>query len=415
MAGDVNAENQVSSAALTDELDSTRADKPNSNAHVAASPLDCFSGEIKRTPTGPVYLAGLAVVAFGMVLLPLIYLAIIALVVWIVVWHLRNDTSIMRDDFGRRGFVRFMLYAGPVLVGGILIFFMIKPFFAKRARGAQPVTLDPAREHVLFVFVRKICGLIGSNPPCRIDVDCQVNASASLRRGLWSNDLVLTIGLPLAAGLDMRQFAGVLAHEFGHFSQGTGMRLTYIIRRINSWFWRVVYERDDWDLNLEQAVRGTDWRLRIVLYAARGCVWCTRRILQVLMQAGHAISCLMLRQMEYDADSYEAKVAGSEAFETTAVKLRLLNVATRIAYNDVRQNWISKRLPENLPLLIGHKASSLPNEVQQKLAQEGRSQKDPLVRDSSVRRRPRASRAATCRTGRVPSECTTDRALCRVQ
>jgi Zn-dependent protease with chaperone function len=36
--------------------------------------------------------------------------------------------------------------------------------------------------------------------------------------------LVLVIGLPLAAGMSMRQVAGVLAHEFGHFAQGAGMR-----------------------------------------------------------------------------------------------------------------------------------------------------------------------------------------------
>ncbi|MEO8429753.1 MAG: M48 family metallopeptidase [Verrucomicrobiota bacterium] len=121
---------------------------------------------------------------------------------------------------------------------------MVKPFFAAKARTPEPITLDPAKEPLLFAFVQKICGLVGAPVPCRIDVDCQVNASAGLRRGLWSTDLVLTIGLPLASGMDMRQFAGVLAHEFGHFAQGAGMRLTYIIRQINFWFAQVVYERD---------------------------------------------------------------------------------------------------------------------------------------------------------------------------
>ncbi len=37
---------------------------------------------------------------------------------------------------------------------------------------------------------------------------------------LWGNDLVLTIGLPLVAGLSAKEFAGILAHEFGHFTQG---------------------------------------------------------------------------------------------------------------------------------------------------------------------------------------------------
>ena len=79
--------------------------------------------------------------------------------------------------------------------------------------------------------------------PSRIDVDTEVNASAHLRRGLKSvpgRDLVLTVGLPLAGGLSLPQLAGVLAHEFGHFAQGTGMAATYMIRTVNAWFARVV-------------------------------------------------------------------------------------------------------------------------------------------------------------------------------
>ena len=36
---------------------------------------------------------------------------------------------------------------------------------------------------------------------------------------LLSNDLVLSIGLPLVAALSLREFACVLAHEFGHCKQ----------------------------------------------------------------------------------------------------------------------------------------------------------------------------------------------------
>jgi Zn-dependent protease with chaperone function len=345
------------------------------SAPSSASPLEAFSGAIRRTKTGPLYSAGLAIVAFAMVLLPIIYLALIAFTAWAVLLHLKNDTWIFDGPSGRGGFWQFILYLGPAVAGGILLFFLVKPFFATKTKPPQPITLDPAKEPLLFAFVRKVCGLVGAPEPCRIDVDCQVNASAGLRRGLWSNDLVLTVGLPLAAGLDMRQFAGVLAHEFGHFAQGAGMRLTHVIRRINLWFARVVYERDEWDAKLEQSARNTDWRISLVLHLARGCVWVTRRILGALMHAGHAISCFMLRQMEYDADSYETKVAGSDAFEQTASQLRLLNVATQTAYEDVQQSWASQRLPENLPLLIGHKASSLPAEVHQRLSAAAASEK----------------------------------------
>jgi Zn-dependent protease with chaperone function len=338
-----------------------------------APPLEAFAGEISRTKIRPLYSVGLAIVAFAMVLLPLIYIGLVGMTAWLVLWHLRNDTWIFSGSSGT--VVRLIAYLGPAIAGGILVFFMIKPFFAAKAKTPDPITLDKEKEPLLFAFIQKICGLVGAPVPCQIDVDCQVNASASLRRGLWSKDLILTIGLPLAAGLDMRQFAGVLAHEFGHFAQGAGMRLTYVIRKINFWFVRVVFERDEWDLKLQRLAGDTDWRIAIILHASRGCVWLTRRILWALMQAGHAISCFMLRQMEYDADSYETKVAGSDAFEQTASRLRILSVATQVAYEDVRQSWASNRLPENLPLLIDHKANTLSADIQQKLSNSVESKK----------------------------------------
>ncbi len=278
--------------------------------------LEAFTATISRPRISWLYTIGLAIVAFAMVLLPAIYIALIALAGWGVLYHLTQDTWIFNGSGGM--VFRMILYAGPAVAGGILVFFMLKPLFARRPKRAELLSLDPVEEPLLFAFVQRICQLVQAPMPCRIDVDCQVNASASLRRGLWSRDLVLTIGLPLAAGLDMRQFAGVLAHEFGHFAQGAGMRLTYVIRNINFWFARVVFERDKWDQQLEQSAKRVDFRVGVMLHAARGCVWLTRRILWALMHAGNAISCFMLRQMEYDADGYESKVAGSDAFESTA-------------------------------------------------------------------------------------------------
>src|SRR5208282_3052405 len=108
-------------------------------------------------------------------------------------------------------------------------------------------------------LVDKVCGLVNAPVPKRVDINCDVNAAAGLRRGWLSamvgNDLVLTIGMPLAAGLTAEEFAGVLAHEFGHFGQGVGMRLTYVVRSINLWFLRVVYQRDSWDVWLANSTK----------------------------------------------------------------------------------------------------------------------------------------------------------------
>ncbi len=246
-----------------------------------------------------------------------------------------------------------------------MILFMCKPLFARSARRDKPRSLTRRGEPLLFAFVEKLCEAVGAPCPRRIDVDCQVNASASFRRGWLSmlgNDMVLTVGLPLVAGLNLRQFAGVLAHEFGHFTQGWGMRLSYGIRRISFWFTRVVYERDVWDQRLVDWSNKWNWRLQIVLYLARACVWLTRGVLWALMMVGHAVSGVLLRQMEFDADLHETRLAGSKAFESTCRRLAVLGVATSGAYHDLSNWYRESRLGDDLPRLILANVKQLPPE-----------------------------------------------------
>jgi hypothetical protein len=55
--------------------------------------------------------------------------------------------------------------------------------------------------------------------------------------------------------------------------------------------------------------------------------------------------------------------------------LRLLNVAIQVAYEDVRQSWTSRRLPENLPMLVHHKSGSLPADLVQKISESSQAEK----------------------------------------
>ena len=331
-----------------------------------ASPLRGFAGTITRSRSSVPYQLGLAVVAFLMMLLPALYVGLILLAGWGVWYHATNDFFILQGASGL--WFGLLFYFGPIVVGLIVILFMVKPLFAGRRPAPPAMALDMEQERLLLAFIGRICRLVGAPRPRRVEVNCAVNAAASFRLGaasLFSQDMTLTIGLPLVAGLSMRQFAGVLAHEFGHFSQVAGMRLTYVIRQINGWFFRVVYERDRWDLALDGATRATGFWGVVVLQPTRGCVWLSRRILWALMHAGHAVSCFMLRQMEYDADRYECKVGGSVAFRETMFRLVELNVANQAACAALRDSWRAQRLPESLPLFIVGTSAEIPPEVRE--------------------------------------------------
>src|SRR5262245_52793682 len=274
-----------------------------SDGFALTDPPLAFSGNIAATRLSPTYRLGLVVVALTMLLLPILYLGLIALTAAGVWWHATANVWIVTGRSG--GQLRLLAYATPLVAGLVLMFFMVKPILARPSARKQPLPIDEADEPTLFAFIEEICRQVGAQRPRRVQVDCNVNASAGLigsRFALLRRDLVLTIGLPLVAGLSARELAGVLAHEFGHFAQGGGMRLTAVVRGVNGWFARVVYERDAWDERLERWTKEADGRLAIVLLVTHVGVWISRRILYGLMLGGHAISCFMLRQMEYDAD-----------------------------------------------------------------------------------------------------------------
>lgn len=333
--------------------------------------LSGFRGTMERVRVAWTYRFGLFLVAAFMVLLPLIYVAIVGLTAWGVYYHATEHWTIFQARGGGLGEV--LVYFGPIVVGSILVLFMVKPFFAPRVEESPAFAISRQREPLLYEFLEKICSLVGAPFPREVVVDCQVNASASFRRGLWSfwgNDLRLTIGLPLVAGLDLRQFAGVLAHELGHFSQGTGMRLSYVIQRVNGWLVRAVYERDQWDQRLERWAKGIDIRIGVVFHLARFFVWLTRRILWVLMMAGHWISFFMTRQMEFDADRYAARLAGSSVFRASFLRIPLIDAAWQASTQALDRAWMERKLGDDFASLVRANLERIPPDEQEKIRQD---------------------------------------------
>jgi len=314
------------------------------------------------------YRLGIALVAVVMVLLPLVYVALIGLVGYGTYRHAVENTGLLNP--GRSGTMRAAMYFGPIVAGVVAVFFMVKPLLARPAQRTVSRPLSRDDEPLLFAFVERLGTAIGAPAPRRIDANCEVNASASFRHGLWSlfsTDLVLTIGMPLAAGLNLRQFAGVLAHEFGHFTQGAGMRMSYLVRSISWWFTRVVYERDVWDERLVRWSQSGAYQVMLVLWLARSCVWLTRRILWGLMIVGHAVAGFLLRQMEFHADLHEARLAGCDSFEQTMRKLAVLSVAHSGAMSDLAEFFKEGRLGDNLPRLILANVDQIPPEIHAKI------------------------------------------------
>jgi Zn-dependent protease with chaperone function len=320
-----------------------------------------LSGVIQPPRLSLRYRVGLVIVAMAMLILPVIYLSLVIGAAWVVWWHATTNVWIVE---GRTNQLTLLAYVSPIVAGAILVFFLFKPVIARPNVCRGPISLSPVDEPEIFHFIETICAQVRAPIPRLVQVDCHVNASASfmpIRFGILKRDLVLTIGLPLVAGLSVRGFSGVLAHEFGHFAQRSGMRLTALVRSINHWFARVVYERDRWDGKLDEWARDQDWRSFLIVALARGGIWASRRVLAALMRVGQAVSCFMLRQMEYDADHYEIQLTGSAAFVRTSVRIRELHLAAHLAYQEIQHSWQARTLPADLPQFLVQHETTIPD------------------------------------------------------
>jgi Zn-dependent protease with chaperone function len=321
----------------------------------------------RRPP--PAYLAGLMMVGSAVVLLPLAYATLVLSLAGGTLWHLRAHAGwIAGPDAGAAtGF----LYVLAALALFLPCVFLLRPFFARSPGHLQGLELSPAEEPRLHTFIHQICEALGAPVPERIRASMDVNASARFSPGVASvveGRLELTLGLPLVRGLDLSQFAGVLAHELGHFGQGGAMRLVHTIRSVNIWFARAASLESAWERRTPDA--GIIGSLVMPFLAlARGCAVLARWILRVHVRMGQVISCLLLRQMERQADLAAIRLVGGETFAGMVLEAKVLEAAWGLANRSLGLALREGRLADDLPALVAAHTRVFIPEIRRKMEQ----------------------------------------------
>ena len=131
--------------------------------------LEQLSVRIEPVRVSSSYRVRLLIVATAMVILPVLYVALVAGAGWLVYMHATQNAWLLD---GRRMIVfecafRFCVYAGPIVVGGIVVLFMVKTLFSRRPKPPKHLHLDRDDERFLFAFVGALCAALGSpSSPC---------------------------------------------------------------------------------------------------------------------------------------------------------------------------------------------------------------------------------------------------------
>jgi Zn-dependent protease with chaperone function len=108
-----------------------------------------------------------------------------------------------------------------------------------RQREPEGLAITHREAPRLFELIDKVRRRTGAPRPDRVLIDGDLNAAVvqQPRLGLlgWHRN-TLILGLPLMMGLDTKQLAAVIAHEFGHLRGAHGKLGAWVYRTRRSWF-----------------------------------------------------------------------------------------------------------------------------------------------------------------------------------
>lgn len=319
-----------------------------------------FAQPLAASMTTRAYKQSFAVAVMASLAAPLIYGLLLLAVTGALYWYFAVGHSAWFGDSPWHGHylltLWIMTWVVPAVAGLILIVFLLYPLWPQ-GEEPTPMILDRKQYARFYTLMDKMSRAMGVPAPAYIRLDAYPNASAGPVKGMVSlarGELSLGIGLSFVMGMTVEQFLGVIAHEFGHFSQRSSMMAYVWINRVNHWLFMCAHGQDHW------AGRFRAWKLKYDHEIVQASLWVSEKLLIVvralfrhLFDLNLRLTKPMSRQMEYDADLYQTRLVGSHKIHDLTIKARSLSWAWQamgsISYQTLHQ---SDRLPRNLPAAV---------------------------------------------------------------
>ncbi len=332
---------------------------------------ETFREPIHHLPVTMAYKLGLFSVMLVSLVAPIIYFSLVLGTVYATCSYAAYLPTLFSHKAPNA--IQFIAFLIPIVMGAIFTLFLAKPLFA-RYSASPDLLLDRSKYKRFYRLIELLAERMGVPAPVAIYVDDEINASVAPEKGLLSlvqGRLILTVGLPLVAGLNSRQFLGIIAHEFGHFTQRNAMFASQVVNHVNSWMWHCAFGEDNWDRRLNKwseysPVFATDMGIHLCRYM----ILATRWLMKYLFMFNLRTTRWMSREMEYDADRYESLVAGSSMAREISENMRYLMVGKQQSEQLWRSTWNDNRLPDNLPHLVALLSNQLTEEQRQHIAVE---------------------------------------------
>lgn len=273
-------------------------------------------------------------VAGVLLILPLFYIAALAALAYGLFW-------LGTSSYGRA--LHPAVFWTAMAVGVLLLICLLKPLVEPRRRAVGIFPLAAHQTGLLGEFCEAIGRQLSAAPPKQFQVECSTRLELDPRRG------VLTIGLPLAASLSVEQLAGLIGGQLAHVRRGAGCGPTNLIRAINGWLWRSIYEDGRLDAWLARVAQRPKFSAAKLLLPLLACKLVAQAVLFIPMFIGNTIAQNLVRRSELDADRAAARLVGRETFSATLVRLGVVEFTWQGVLAELDFLYKERQLPDSLP------------------------------------------------------------------
>ncbi|QBZ98582.1 M48 family metalloprotease [Flavobacterium sangjuense] len=223
-------------------------------------------------------------------------------------------------------FITIMLGIGLLGVGFFVMYFMIKFLFTKNKSDYSHLTeINIKNEPKLYQMIQDLVNEVETDFPKKVYLSSDVNASVFYDSSFWSMFFPvkknLNIGMGLVNTSTVVELRGILAHEFGHFSQKS-MRVGSYVYNVNRVIYNLLYDNDEYSEAM------TTWASRSGYFALLiGIAIAFNKAIQYVLQFMYKIVNVsymgLSREMEFHADEIAANVVGSEPMIHSMMRMNL--------------------------------------------------------------------------------------------
>lgn len=212
----------------------------------------------------------------------------------------------------------------------ILLIFLFKFMFQKSVSVTEGmIQIYPSQHPKLFKMIEEIAAEVKTDMPKKVFISSQVNASVFYNSSFWSMLMPVRKNLIIGYGLvnltTEQELKGILAHEFGHFSQDS-MKVGSYVYNCNRIVFNLVYENS----SFENVVRKVS-NLHLFFLVVVGFSLLIMRLYQFILKGLYKVINLthlsLSREMEFHADAVATNIVGSEIMGITLARLDLSDFA----------------------------------------------------------------------------------------